>query len=327
MLEKNQKKTAKQQRSNKASLPRLMGKWCAYIYFSAVKSSIPCSNLFFYTFHGHLSWFWLNDPNMTFCTARSVFATVCFNQVLTATKTEGLLILKNSSPLPFPFLLHYIGFAWPGFAGGGLQEWHLCEAASVSNRSHLIQVAPRQTHCWPRPSPSGMVEQPLGFEEEEEEEENLLNKLWLEREVRREEAVLQTPRSVENEGPWSSPAAHGGSHSGAWCLNVTLLVDAWNKAVGSWAQPPLPLPLCCWWGGGRENYEWSWAWEKGLWWVIKPFPQVKSVLPVSDLSLFLYWPLSVFQLRRGMIDQLPWASVVSPLHLERYLKMSNPVWH
>lgn len=143
MLEKNQKKTAKQQRSNKASLPRLMGKWCAYIYFSAVKSSIPCSNLFFYTFHGHLSWFWLNDPNMTFCTARSVFATVCFNQVLTATKTVRLLILKKFFSPSLPFLtslyrVYMTRFCWWGSAGVA-SVWSCLCVQQISSHARWLQ--------------------------------------------------------------------------------------------------------------------------------------------------------------------------------------------
>lgn len=86
-----------------------MAKWCTSIYFSAVKPSIPCSK-FFYTFHGHLSWFWLDETNMTFCTAISVFATLlqpsaeCHKHCKTSYLKNILL------PFPSPSWFSILGF-------------------------------------------------------------------------------------------------------------------------------------------------------------------------------------------------------------------------
>lgn len=181
---------------------------CTSIYFSAVKPSIPCSKLFL-----HFSWTFVmiltrwdqHDFLHSYISICHSASTKCWvPQTL-----QDFLFKKHSSPLPFPFLIQYIGFPWPAFDGGGLQ---LYEAASVSNRT-------------------GMVEQPLGFKKEEEE--SLHNNLWLEREVRREETILQTPR--DRPWSWDPPAAHGGSPSGARYLNVTLLVDVsqcWSRFAG-----------------------------------------------------------------------------------------------
>lgn len=108
---------------------------------------------------------------------------------------------------------------------------------------------------------------------------------------------------AELVSPWGfhTRAVHEQLQPGGTCWNLWRMSPVWGRervwgaqrqCVRNWAQPPL---LCCWWGGGRENCEWSRAWEKGLLWVIKPFPHV-NLFCWWVISPFSYQPFDIFSL-------------------------------
>lgn len=78
-----------------------------------------------------------------------------------------------------------------------LQEWLLVR--SFSTCPHIwsqCQSAPRQPHCWPKPSPAGMVVQSWGQRNQKVGKKTAAE----ERSESTRDTALQTPRSVQRTG-------------------------------------------------------------------------------------------------------------------------------
>lgn len=265
---------------------------------------------------------------MTFYTAISVFATVGFNQVLTATKTVGLRIFEKIL-LSFPFLpllnsVYWVcmtRFCWWRSAGGFCVKLPLCPTELVLDGSKTVTAGRGQAPqgWWNSPWDLSSRRRKIctttcGWRVRWEGKKQFCRhpeNISVENE---EQEVLQTPeiplQSMED------PTAR--------YLNVTLSVDAWNKAVGSWAQPPLPLPRAA---GGEEGEKI--VSELNL--RKRTLVGNKAISPsqfcfAGEWSLpFLiltYQPFDIFSLcfpaEKENDRPASWAPGVSPPHQERY---------